>query len=359
MKRVILLGVAVLFACSMVMAADIDVDITTSMSGDYTGDNIHVGVATDGNLTINADLQADAILIADTTVGASGTVNVDAGVTVDLATINISAGFMGVLNVEGAINLTGWMNYDGNPAQYNSGTGLYGEIHVSGSGEINGGAHFIMGGYSAGWPMVVTLSDSARMSGGVSPMYLGGTAGSATLTMSGNAVLNNPNPASGYYDNILNVGWGPDLPGSGTLIVESGNTVDFRHISVKSGGRVEYILDAAGGACLLDAGPEDEDWTGDCFMNFETGSVIAIDDSGVAGGVLVPGFAVDIATAKEWSMLKWDQFEYEVALDAGPLWGLREKPGDATTLQAFIIPEPTTMALLGLGGLLVALRRRS
>lgn len=365
MKRIILLGVVMLFAASMTMAADIDIDSTVSMSGDYSGDILHVGVAADGTINLSGHLQADGVIISDTTVGASGTVNVGADLILDVNTINISCGFMGTLNVEGTLNVSSWLNYDGNPAAYNPATGLYAQLNVSGNGQINGGAHMIYGGYGAAYPFDMTISDNAVVSGGVSPMYVGGPSGSGTCVMSDNATLQNLNGVTaGLYDNLLNIGTS-DPAEPGTLTVESGNTVKFRHLFYNN-GTAEYILDAAGQVCTMEAFlPDDADPEGnlDCIVRFYDGNEIDLDTSGVAGGILVPGYAIDLVTTVSASMLQWDTPGlYEASLAADDVlagWKLREKPGDATTLQAYIIPEPTTMALLGLGSLLVAMRRRS
>jgi hypothetical protein len=333
------------------------------MAGSYAGDYVHIGVNANSNVTATADAQMQNLAVTDTTVGASGSLTINAGVTVDVAGyIRLGAGGAGTINVEGNLNVGGHFDYDGNAALSGSGNGVYGQLNVSGDGVVQGGQHMIFGGYSAAYHWDVSISGNATIEGGLKPVYIGGTQGTGQVTMSGNAKLQNTDGDTGYYDNILNVGWS-GIPDSGVLTVESGNTVKFRHIEVKSGGKVNFILDAAGQACVLTAELQANEAPGDCFMMFDTGSLIDLDDSGVAAGVLVAGFAVDIATAPEWNMLRWDTAgTYEATLaddDLANWWRLREKPGDATTLQAYIIPEPTTLALLGLGGLLAALRRRS
>jgi hypothetical protein len=362
MKRFILLGVAVLFATSMAMAAaELDIDAAVSMNGDYTGTNIHVGVAAEGTLTLDGDLTADAVLIADSTVMAAGTVNVVAGTTLNVATFNVSGGWLGTLNVEGTMNCSGLFNYDGNGAQYNTDSGVYGAINVSGSGAINAGAHFIFGGYDVAYAVDANFSGNAVVSGGMNRTYVGGVAGGGNVVMSGSAVFHNDTKTAGLYDNTMYVGWAPGA-GAGTLTVESGNTVEFRHININPTGTVNYILDAAGAACVLTAklpsavDPETENT--DCYVTMEIGSTLNLDTTGVAAGLLVEGFEVDIATAP--TDIRWQgSYGPTLLVDgvANSQWALREKTPN--TLQAYIVPEPTTMALIGLGGLLIAMRRRS
>ena len=369
MKRFILLGIAIICMGSMVMAADIIWDANESISGDYTGDYAHIGVNANSDVHIVGTTTVTNLAVTDTTVGAMGSLTVDAGASIHvLGYTRLGVGSMGTINVEGEMTIDGHFDYDGNSSM--SGLdAVYGVLNVSGNGVLNTGQHTIWGGYAAAHPWTVTLSGDSLVNVGLKPCYVGGTTGSAIVTMSGNAQLINESGLTGYYDNMLNVGWG-GIADSGRLIVESGNTVKFRHITYKAGGTVEYILDAAGVGCVLTAElPADVDPEGgqDAYVNFEPGSLLDINTSGVAAGILVAGFSVDVATAPEWNMLRWDTpgtYEASLAVDgvAMPSWGtwrLREKAGDPTTLQAYIIPEPTTMALLGLGGLLAALRRRS
>ena len=364
MKRVILLGFAILLAGSMAMAADIDFNADGNLSGDYTGDNLHIAVTTDAAITVDANLTCDALLVADTTADATGSVTVNAGVIADVGTFNISAGWMGTLTVEGTLNCSGLFNFDGNGAQYNPDTGLYGQINVSGSGEINAGAHLIFGGYDANYQVDVNLSGSAKVEASTNRTYIGAVSGSGSVTMSGSATLCNYTKTAGIYDNTLYVGW---TVGTGLLTVESGNTVEFRNIDVNPTGTVDYILDAAGQACVLrptlppEVDPETENV--DSYFTCQPGSVLNVDTTGVGVGLLIPGFAVDLAEVAEYQYLRWDgSYQASLTVDGSvnAQWQLREKPGsDGTILQARIIPEPTTIALLGLGGLLVALRRRS
>ena len=363
MKRVILLGVAVLFSASMTMAADVDVNADINLNGDYTGDIYHVGVTANGSITLDGDLTMDGLCLADSTVMAEGTVTVGASHTLNVATFNVSGGWIGTLNVEGTMNCSGLFNYDGNGAQYNTDLGVYGAINVT--GKINAGAHFILGGYDVAYPVAVSISGSGECEAGTNRTYIGGVSGGGTVTMSGSAKLFNDTKTAGLYDNTLYVGWAPGA-GDGVLNVEAGNTVVFRHVNLNPTGTVNFILDAAGSACVLTAqlpsavDPETENV--DCYVTFEVDSTCNLDTTGVGAGVLVAGFAVDIATARSWDGLRWDgAYQASLTVDGSvnAQWGLREKPGDNTTLQAFIVPEPTTMALLGLGGLLVAMRRRS
>ena len=378
MKRAILLGVAILCLGGMVMAADVIIDVDGSISGDYSTDYVHIGVNAAGavNVNANADLQVDNLAVTDTTGTAMGNFTIDAGVTVDVGGYaRLGVGGMGTINVEGTLNVTGHFDYDGN-ASLSGSPGVYGVLNVSGSGTINGGAHMIFGGYAGGHPWTVTMTGNALINAGDKPLYIGGPAGSATCHMSGTATMQNIDGISGLYDNVLNIGWNdadPENPAPlpGLLSVHETNTVVFRHIDVKQYGTVEYILDAAGQACVLTSTrPADviakkiaePEYCDDSFMNFIPGSIIDLDVSGVAAGILVPDFTVDLATADKDNELRWDiPGTYGVSLAADDIaagWGLRRKPGDATTLQAWIIPEPTTMALLGLGGLLVAMRRK-
>ena len=376
MKRVILLGFAILFACSMTMAADLVINGSGTISaGTYDNVELNVGAsATTGivDVAAGASVVIDGQLsVTDTDVASvSTTLNIGATSSVQLTAGSLVAGGGGhaEINVEGSLNIdAGYFMYDGN----NVNAGVTVEINVSGSGSIDANLHQILGGYSTPWHCELNLSDDATVFQGRGPIYTGGTQGTGAITMSGNATIRSDDVSGNLYDNLLNVGW--DGNEAGVLTVESGNTVMMRHILIRAGGQVNYILDAAGQACVLTSfEPIDPDTgepvTTDSMMRFLDGSLIDLDYSGVAAGVLIPGFAVDIATAPSWHMLQWelgDGGTVNVATLAsddmyGPIaWRLREKPGDTSTLQAYVIPEPTTMALLGLGGLLLAIRRRS
>ena len=368
MKRAILLGIAVLFVSGMVMAVEFNAD--GAISGDYTGDSIHIAVSANAAMTTDGDLTGDALFVTDTTVGAIGSLTINAAHTVQVnGNLRTGAGSMGTINVDGTLNVTGLFDFDGIAGLSGADNGVYAALNVTGT--VNGGTHMIFGGYDVGHPADVTISGTGLINAGLKPVYIGGLQGTGTVTMSGSAELSNTGGLTGYYDNQLNVGW--TGAGTGKLIVESGNTVKFRHITVKAGGTVEYILDAGGSAAVLTAELPadvliDNPAAGvDAFFSVENGGVLDLNTAGVAGGILVAGYAVDIATVESWSFLRWDTigtYEATLAVDGvvqapWATWRLREKPGDVTTLQAFIIPEPTTMALLGLGGLLAALRRRS
>ena len=375
MKRVILLGVSILFACSMTMAADLNIDGSgTIAAGAYDNINLNVGAgAVSGTVDVAASATVTAsgnLSVTDTDVaGVSTTLNIGAGTSVSVGGyIVLGGGGHAEVNVAGDLDVTGHLTYDGN----NTNAGVDVDLNISGDANVQGGLHMIFGGYSAAYTYDVTISDNANVQAGGKPIYIAGTQGFGTCTMSGNAVLQNSTYTSTPQDNMISVGW--DNPGqTGVLTVEAGNTVEAKYIRVRAAGTVNFILDAAGQACVLTAADVIDPGTGelsgtDSTMLFYDGCILDLDYSGVAAGLLVPGYAMDIATTPEWYMLQWelgDGGTDKIATLApddmyGPVaWRLREKPGESRTLQAYVNPEPTTMALLGLGGILLAIRRRS
>jgi hypothetical protein len=368
MKRFLLLGIAILCLGSMAMAADVIIDADGTLSGDYTGDYIHIGVNANANVSLDGDLTVDHLTVTDTTVGAMGSLTVGASYTANVTgNVMVGMGSMGVLNIEGTMNVGSYFNYDGNPTLSGM-PGVYALINVSGDALLQGGAQMSLGGWAANYPVDVNISGNAVVEGGLKPIYAGGVLGGGTVTMSGNAKLQNTSGDTGYYDNVLNVGW--NTAGTeGKLIVESGNTVQFRHYFMRGAGTTEYILDASGQACVLTAKLQDGEPVGeginvDCYVRFYLGHTIDLNTVGVDPGVLVEGFAVNIAKSDNANWILYEGGSYGAVLlvdgAANWMWRLRKVTDETGAyLQAYIIPEPTTLALLGLGGLLAALRRRS
>lgn len=366
MKRVILIGVAILFATSMVMAVGYDVPPDPAAIADGTYDYLNIGISADasasasGSVTITGDTNiGDAGYTGSLAVSGSidlqagAYVGVNGGVSAGTGSITVDAG--GSVTAGGAV----YLGYDA--ASTAGGTG---SADISGSLDITG--ILSIGGYtyaSGSCSMDVQASGSVTSS---NSLYVGGQAGG-----SGSHSLTIDGAASVSCGNDINVGWadGGGLYASGHLYIEGsggGSISATRHIALKR-GYFHYEVDAGGvtpivangdGNIIIFGGVVPE--TAKIDMSFDSPATQALYD---AMGAMDPGRWVVLADASIGvGTLNWGQpgdLSYSGAMLLGdPKWELVERTTDVLEAH-YMVPEPTTMALLGLGGLLVALRRRS
>jgi len=368
MKRVLLLGVVILFASSMAMALALDGPAQVIPAGAITGDlDIGITVNTDATASATTTVSGQADLATDgandidvvMNVGATGSVTVAGQLTATAGKVDSTA----QINIEGALSVGGNMTYEGGAV-----SGAV-DINISGSGSLEVKGLCIFGGYAAtykSYSVDVSGSGSIKLSAvaGNKTMYIGGNGsgnveGETVVTLSGNAYIDTRGTATA--GNKLNIGSTTTATVHGELNLASSGTYARSHqIFATGGSTLGVTIDAGGTGQLQQFRPGVMTW-GYCWLMQD----FVIDINDTIGAAV--GSAYDIVVAADPGDLKWEDADdgtnnYGAQLspeDYAAWWRLREKPGAANILQIVLIPEPTTMALLGIGGLLLAIRRRS
>jgi len=287
---------------------------------------------------------------AGASLTASGGVNASVGMTSSTT----------IINIEGTLVSTGNFTYEGGSA-----SGAV-EVNISGSGKLDAKGLVILGGYSATYQSYeVNMSGSANITMQASKtVYIGGNAagnvsGQTVVNMSGTASITGVGSNSKCFVGQTSGDGTIKTPGRVNLN-SSGAFVSAHQMMIKEAGTIGITIDAGGAGHVATYRPAP---TTQAYVWFMEGSIIDIDDQ--IGSV--SGDAYDVAITPDWTDLKWEDaddgtYNFGVHLapeDSAAWWRLREKPGNAGILQIVMIPEPTTMALLGIGGLLLAIRRRS
>ena len=282
--------------------ASFDTDTTLNVtSGSVGNDAIINGVATFAAGQIGQRTQVGGVLNLSGTAETFGQTRIFDGATVNLAD-NAIFGVAGVLDAGGTLNQTG--------GSLGNTLSISGVANISGG--TSGGGHIVQNGG------VLNLS--------------GGDFGANNLVIENGGVVNHAGGDIGFNTDVLD----------GGILNVSGGTSEFFSAN---DGTSSSDLDVSGGGTVNFFGTE-------FYINYVAvtaapGEEFIITDRGFNGSVVLTGTLLDGET------IIYDLNETASSVNREDLF----ESGSIVTVT--VIPEPTSLALLSLGGLLLARRRRA
>ncbi|MBK1829986.1 PEP-CTERM sorting domain-containing protein [Verrucomicrobiaceae bacterium R5-34] len=299
--------------------------------------------------------------------GATNVANYNAAGTQQVNAIYVSSqtgtgsGTGGVLNVS-----AGTLQGTGQNTRYTyGGKGQTGTVNISGTGtiDVGGGTRVGIDSNSVG---TLNISDSGTYKGS-----RGLTANSisvSTIAGQGNATGNINVSGSGTYQDRFGLmlgGFNSTNTGTGNFNIIGGNATvqlgflnsgsDGKWLQSGDGSTLGATIDSSDGFSLSTIEIYDHGTPTDGRVSFEAGALLNLGFSGAA-------------QAGSWTLMSWgEDFLFEdggLALDPGvdSNWSFEFVDTGGTTqadsLVVTYVPEPSSTALLGLGGLALILRRR-
>ncbi len=268
------------------------------------------------------------------------------------------------VNNGAVLNVTGGTHSDGR-----SGSSIRNFVGSEGSGTVN---------HSGGsWDIGHLLSVGGN---GTGVYNLSG--GSLSIFRGGNTLAGNPNTFGGSSGGSLSIGNGS---GTGLVSITGGSLESRIGVEVGDRGTFEVLGDGSSSIGIGSNGSLDGHWWQDAggvlSMGIGAGGItsIFIDDTGSgttdpyarfeAGAVLDLDFFGTAAASGTWTLLELENQDIDdqglvlAAGDAAAGWTFDiDNTGTngllTATFTAAPVPEPSSTALLGLGGLALILRRR-
>ncbi|MGJ8655440.1 MAG: PEP-CTERM sorting domain-containing protein [Akkermansiaceae bacterium] len=260
------------------------------------------------------------------------------------------------INVEGGatLNITAGNHSDsasGNTTRNYIGNGSTGTVNVSGASTVYNVGHIVVVGNGAAGNGTITQTDGsfAASRGGNSFM---GIAGGSSMEVGVGGATGLYEISGGSFTSRIGVGVG----GGGTFSVVGSNASTIGIGSngsldgswnQASGGTLKLGLDA-GGSTLILVDVTTGTGVGAGNVTFESGSILDLYD---AGGAVTNVWQ----TVMSWEGALTDN---GLALSSAATSAGWEKQVVGSDLQVRLVPEPSSTALLGLGGLAFMLRRR-